>query len=862
MWKLTVALHPEADVPNDAEIPPVHGVEIAPTADVNLFLSKAEESLLGPHGMRAVSCLLISPSRDRVLPIGAAVSECVGDGETVWLLGHLHHARRQSAHSADETDLAPDRRIPVTILTGFLGSGKTTTLNHLLHVQRDKRVAVIENEFGAVPIDNDLLTTKLSSAEQVVVMDNGCMCCTMRGDLLGAFEAVMQTAKGSTEGELALDSVVIETTGMADPMPIVRTFMQSAAICEKFRLEGVVTLVDCRNIRHRLLEGMSERLASLEPGAVDEAFQQILFADKIILNKVDLVTANEALEVWEGVRAVNADARTIPTHRGRIPPALLAGGGARRLLTGDDEHFMEIESEQEEECGEGCGHDHSHSHDHGHGHGHGEEDCHEHGHGHSHGHNEKKKMKKKKSRHVSDVGSFSLVKEDTEVDPMAFARWVRLLSTLPKERGQVYRSKAVLAQRGSGRKLVFHAVCDVVEKHAWGHWDADERRGCKIVFIGRSLDKQFLTDSFVACLRPVSSWAIAQTPSLPAHPSTAAAGAAGGGSPQGDQEMDGRSRLEKLLLHTPEVFSRCLLFLPSIDAVKCGLSSSCMAGSVLLSDCTLFLAAEGVEKQPDKKRIAEGLHPAEGPKSFVKGLYLHHLVSAPVMSSYVKAVQQSGVEVVESGGLRFTSAEEVESLCVTLMELCEIGDGTCKSYVGDFKWRPENIKIFFASPTAAASSSMLKITYENEEEDEEDDLKFRIVVKPYEEGDETLAAAQPSSGASAKKEAEGAKEGKETAGSPPPVELQGGERPLRVRVQTIGGRSASQVYICALHSVCASFQLHIAVPDHRIPIFDAGVNLFKGHPLLSEMERMSRLRFLLRVKPDGSGPLEQMCGCC
>ncbi|CAM9935485.1 unnamed protein product, partial [Ectocarpus sp. 4 AP-2014] len=211
---------------------------------VRELATKAEELLLEKQGLALATALVLYPSRDSAIPFYDVASHYVGEGDTLVLVGDVERAAvRRSAPPGGKpaeavSSAASSHKVPVTILTGFLGSGKTTMLNHLLHVQREKRIAVIENEFGEVPIDGDLLADGdgLSAAEQVVVLDNGCMCCTVRGDLLGAFSSVlakMEEAKGSGEGGgggdgsgRALDSVLVETTGMADPVPIVRTLLQ------------------------------------------------------------------------------------------------------------------------------------------------------------------------------------------------------------------------------------------------------------------------------------------------------------------------------------------------------------------------------------------------------------------------------------------------------------------------------------------------------------------------------------------------------------------------------------------------------------------------------------------------------------
>merc|ERR1719261_1791677 len=201
-----------------------------------------------------------------------------------------------------------DKKLPVVILTGFLGSGKTTLLNYILEEQREKKIAVIENEFGEISIDDALLKKeKMSLAEKIVVMDNGCMCCTIRGDLISGLQSILdEMAKGSE-----IDLIAIETTGMADPVPIVRTFMSEPSVSEKLRLDGVVALADAKNLPGRLDD-------DIEEGKVNEAFQQIAFADKIILNKLDLITTDEAIAVKDKIRGINKFAKILPAVKSRI----------------------------------------------------------------------------------------------------------------------------------------------------------------------------------------------------------------------------------------------------------------------------------------------------------------------------------------------------------------------------------------------------------------------------------------------------------------------------------------------------------------------------------------------------------------
>ena len=269
--------------------------------------------------------------------------------------------------------------IPVTVLTGFLGSGKTTLLNRILTEQHGKRIAVIENEFGEVGVDNQLV---IQSDEELFEMNNGCICCSVRGDLIRILGRLLKRKD-------RLDAILIETTGLANPAPVAQTFFSDDEMRTHFRLDAIVTLVDAKHILLHL-------------GESDEAQKQVAFADVILLNKTDLVTPAELNSLEERIRHVNAVAKIHRTQNAEIPldQVVSVGGfnlsrateidpqflepeypfewaGAYQLPAGlveveigdcDDDEEGECCGGQHHECG--CGHDHAHKHADGHQHHH------------------------------------------------------------------------------------------------------------------------------------------------------------------------------------------------------------------------------------------------------------------------------------------------------------------------------------------------------------------------------------------------------------------------------------------------------------------------------------------------------------
>jgi G3E family GTPase len=347
-------------------------------------------------------------------------------------------------------DLTP-QKIPVTVLTGYLGAGKTTLLNRILSENHGKKYAVIVNEFGEIGIDNDLI---IGADEEVFEMNNGCICCTVRGDLVRILDGLMKR-RGK------FDAIIVETTGLADPAPVAQTFFVDEDVQRNARLDAVVTVADAKWLSDRLKDA-------------PEAKNQIAFADVIVLNKTDLVSTTELAEVEARIRAINPYAKLHRTERCQVALSDVLERGAFDL-----DRILEIEPEF---LDAGDDHDH-HGHDHGHGHDHHHHD-HDHGHGLKHYHDE-------------DMQSLSL-RSDKPLDATKFMPWLQDL--VASEGQKILRSKGILAFSEDDERYVFQGVHMMLEGDHQRPWKEGEPRESRLVFIGRELPEQTIRDGFERCI--------------------------------------------------------------------------------------------------------------------------------------------------------------------------------------------------------------------------------------------------------------------------------------------------------------------------------------------------------------------------
>ncbi|KAG8072786.1 hypothetical protein GUJ93_ZPchr0006g45248 [Zizania palustris] len=430
---------------------------------------------LGAAARRVASALrLPAASRSYCAAAAAPPRGAAAAGTLSW------RARRRFAASAASTTadedqgvemmIPPDNRIPATIITGFLGSGKTTLLNHILTAHHGKRIAVIENEYGEVDIDGSLVAAQTTGAEDIMMLNNGCLCCTVRGDLVRMIGELVDKKKGK------FDHIIIETTGLANPAPIIQTFYAEDTVFNDVKLDGVVTLVDAKHARLHLDEVKPK-------GIVNEAVQQIAYADRIIVNKIDLVNEPEVSSLVERIRSMNRMAHLKRAEYGKVDLDYVLGIGGFDL-----ERIESAVSEDHTEHEQKHDHDHNHEHDHDH---------HHHDHHNHHDHDHKHDHHAHDHTHDPGVSSVSIVCEG-EMDLEKADMWLGNL--LLEHSEDIYRMKGLLSVSGMPQRFVFQGVHDIFQGSPERMWEPNEPRINKIVFIGKNLNGEELDKGFKDCL--------------------------------------------------------------------------------------------------------------------------------------------------------------------------------------------------------------------------------------------------------------------------------------------------------------------------------------------------------------------------
>jgi G3E family GTPase len=342
-------------------------------------------------------------------------------------------------------------RIPVTVLTGYLGAGKTTLLNRILSEDHGRKYAVIVNEFGEVGIDNELI---LNTDEELFEMNNGCICCTVRGDLIKTMHGLL-AKRGN------FDAIIVETTGLADPGPVAQTFFVDSFLQERTALDSVTTVVDAKHIGLRLDDSR-------------EAAEQIAFADQIVLNKTELVNEGELRAIEARLRKLNPLAPIHRAQRSNVPLDKVLGRGGfdiDRIVSLEPDFLNPPHGEAGHVHDEHCDHDHDHP-------------------GHDHDH-----------EHDAGISSISL----TSHKPMDGGKISDWLAYVVQSQGpDILRAKGIIDVKGEDRRLVFQAVHMLLEGDLQRAWKPGEERYSRLVFIGRNLDRNALQIGFESCAAKTS----------------------------------------------------------------------------------------------------------------------------------------------------------------------------------------------------------------------------------------------------------------------------------------------------------------------------------------------------------------------
>ena len=369
------------------------------------------------------------------------------------------------------------QKIPVTIVSGFLGAGKTTLINKVLKEKHGEHIAVVINEFGEIGVDHQFV---LDVEEEIYQMDNGCLCCTLRTDIADMLKSILMVKE---QNGIRVDRVLFETTGLADPAPIAQTFINVPFLNEHFILDAVLTVVDAKNFLYQTAH---------QP----EPAKQVGFADKIFMSKHSLVDETIYAKVVNEVRSINAFAEIQDLD---ARPVQMSDMFGLELFYASEKKILEMQEHAEEEYCEECGHTHAHGdHDHEHhhhDHEHHEHDHHDHDHEHEHHDHDHEHHHHHSHSHHSGINSFVIETEK----PLVLANINEWLNELVYIYGpELYRYKGILNVEGLDYQIIFQGVqmsFDISRGRDW----KDTKRSSTLVFIGKNLPENQLRESFIAC---------------------------------------------------------------------------------------------------------------------------------------------------------------------------------------------------------------------------------------------------------------------------------------------------------------------------------------------------------------------------
>jgi G3E family GTPase len=332
-----------------------------------------------------------------------------------------HNERSDTVNEDNVVEVKQMKKIPVTILTGFLGSGKTTLLNHILTAQHGKRIAVIVNEIGKVGIDNQLI---MNTDEEVMEMTNGCICCSVRGDLLVALKKLLQSEK-------EFEAVVIETTGLASPGPIIGTFFLDPVVQDAYNIDGVITVVDSYHIFKHLEKG-------------HEASEQIAFADRILMNKTDLIEVEDIQKVEDMLHALNPTAKVIHCENALVDVEDLLHIGTFAMKDKLELHGSTTDTS-----------------------------------------------------HLQAVKSF-VIREERPLNMQKVNEWITAVVEVLGE--NLYRYKGILSIEGTDKRVVFQGVHSLFAGKVDREWKEGEERVSELVFIGKDLNQEWFEEHIRDCV--------------------------------------------------------------------------------------------------------------------------------------------------------------------------------------------------------------------------------------------------------------------------------------------------------------------------------------------------------------------------